>query len=310
MNYVERGVSFDCQGDRLIGVACLPAVASDLGVLIVVGGPQYRAGSHRLFVRLARALASHGHASLRFDCRGMGDSEGEPRPFTGLSLDIAAAVDALVQEQPSVRRVVLWGLCDAASAALLYLDETGQDARVAGLCLLNPWVRSEATLAQTQVRHYYLDRLKQPEFWRKLLSGRVAASAVHELAGKLRLALRGEAAQRPHAGQAELPFQQRMARAWASFPGAVLLVLSGRDYTAKEFLQACTTDPHWRTALARPGLQRVDLVAADHTLSDADDAEEMLRACIEWLSVVATAGQPVSSVQMEERRGEDAHSAA
>lgn len=311
MNFVERGVSFECQGDRLVGVACLPDVPSELGVLIVVGGPQYRAGSHRLFVRLARVLAEHGHASLRFDCRGMGDSEGEPRPFTGVSPDIAAALDTLMRASPSVKRAVLWGLCDAASAALLYLDVSRHDDRVAGLCLLNPWVRSEATLAQTQVRHYYVDRLKQPDFWRKLLGGRVGASALRTLAGNLRLALRAQV--QPGAGstsEATLPFQQRMARAWTGFGGDILLVLSGRDYTAKEFLQTCASDSNWCSALTRRGLQRLDLAAADHTLSGPTEADEMLHRFVEWMSALAQPRGVSCKAQLGVARSEDADSAA
>ena len=48
------------------GVATLP-----IAVLVVVGGPQYRVGSHRQFVSLARALARQGMTTVRFDYRGM-----------------------------------------------------------------------------------------------------------------------------------------------------------------------------------------------------------------------------------------------
>ncbi|MFX8094774.1 hypothetical protein ABTK72_21120, partial [Acinetobacter baumannii] len=75
------------------------------------------------------------------------DSAGEARDFLGVQADIGAAIGALMAACPTVQRVVLWGLCDAASAALLYVEST-RDMRVAGLTLLNPWVRSAATLAQ------------------------------------------------------------------------------------------------------------------------------------------------------------------
>ena len=151
----ESALVFPCEGDRLVGV--VGAGHRDLGVVIVVGGPQYRAGSHRQFVLLARHLAAQGFPVLRFDVRGMGDSEGAQRPFDALTPDIAAAIAALQSQQPQVRRVVLWGLCDGASAALLYLHER-PDPRVQGLVLLNPWVRSEASLARTHVKHYYRQR--------------------------------------------------------------------------------------------------------------------------------------------------------
>lgn len=276
----ETAMTFECQGERLLGVLSSPESAGatpELGVVIVVGGPQVRAGSHRQFVQLARHLATQGLPVLRFDTRGMGDSTGPLCTFETLAPDIGAAIDGLVQSQPSIRHVALWGLCDGASAALLYMDEVA-DPRVAALCLANPWVRSEATLARTQVRHYYRQRLLQREFWLKLLSGRVAASAWSSFIVSLRTARRG-----PDAEPAE-HFRVRMARAWRRFDGPILLLLSGQDYTAREFLDVVVTDPAWRGTLDRPGLARQDLPEADHTFSDAASRRGLEHATGTWLA--------------------------
>ena len=132
----------------------MAAGRSTCGVLIVVGGPQYRVGSHRQFLLLSRRLAAEGYPVMRFDYRGMGDASGAMRGFEQASADIGAAIEAFQRACPAVQRIVLWGLCDAASLALLYVDAT-QDDRIAGLAILNPWVRSEASLAQTHIKHYY-----------------------------------------------------------------------------------------------------------------------------------------------------------
>ena len=51
---METALTFACQGETLLGVLSEPPSPTDTCMLIVVGGPQYRAGSHRLFVQLAR----------------------------------------------------------------------------------------------------------------------------------------------------------------------------------------------------------------------------------------------------------------
>ena len=63
MNHTEQVLNFSCAGEHLLGIVAAPAapVSAPLGVLIIVGGPQYRAGSHRQFVSLSRGLASAGY---------------------------------------------------------------------------------------------------------------------------------------------------------------------------------------------------------------------------------------------------------
>lgn len=289
--WTEQALSFECQGHALIGVLCLPANnAARTGVVVVVGGPQYRAGSHRQFVLLARHLASRGHATLRYDVRGMGDSEGDSRGFATLDDDISAAIDALLASQAHLTGVVLWGLCDGASAALLYWRRR-RDARVTAMCLLNPWLRSELGQARTQVRHYYVQRLMQPAFWHKALLGGVGLRALADLAGNLRRALLGTAKSSP-AGEPspDEDFRTAMAAAWKQFPGRLMLVMSGRDYTAKEFLDGAQNEQAWAGALSRAGLHRVDLPEADHTFSAAAQRRACEQAVADWLHELAPDG--------------------
>src|SRR5688500_5345431 len=83
----ERVLAFECDGERLLGILSASQQPAKRGVLIVVGGPQYRAGSHRQFTLLARHLAEHGVPTLRFDYRGMGDSGGDVRGFEHVGAD-------------------------------------------------------------------------------------------------------------------------------------------------------------------------------------------------------------------------------
>lgn len=288
MSPSERPLQFACSQETLLGVLSLPEAAKETGVVIVVGGPQYRAGSHRQFVLLARAVAARGFAVLRFDVRGMGDSTGAQRSFEDIDDDIAAAIDALVAAVPAVKQVALWGLCDGASAALLSLTRLANSSRVAALCLLNPWVRSPHTQARAQVKHYYADRLRQRDFWLKLLRGGVARRAASDLWRNLRAMLE----QARPASQAEAdPFQLRMAEQWRAFGGQILLILSGDDYTAKEFLEATLSDPAWNGALEKQGLMRLDFPEADHTFSGSRQRLAMEDAFISWLTALGSPGR-------------------
>lgn len=273
----ESVLSFACEGQPLVGILAEPDTApADIGVVIIVGGPQYRAGSHRQFTLLARHLAAHGFAALRFDYRSMGDSPGEARDFLGVDADIKSAIDALLAARPSLKQVALWGLCDAASAALLYV-ESARDARVAGVALLNPWVRSAASLAQAHVKHYYWQRLRQKEFWLKVLKGGVGVKALRGLGSNLRLA--------GGAGKATDPrsFQDRMAAGLRGLSRPALLVLSGNDYTAREFSVHASSSPAWQGLLDSALVQSETLPDADHTFSDPAQAATVEQLTLRWL---------------------------
>lgn len=280
--YRETAHSFACEREQLIGVVAHPAspFRHDLGVLIVVGGPQYRAGSHRHFVQLARRAAEAGYPVMRFDCRGMGDSTGHPPGFEHQAADIAAAIAAFQAAAPSVRRVVLWGLCDGASASLLYLDEHGPDPRMAGLCLLNPWVRTGATEASARVRHYYLARLTQGVFWAKLLRGGVGIGALRGFLGQLGAQ---RAASRRAAAASHQPYPCRMARAFNRFEGHLLLCLSGKDLTAREFEMVRDADALWTDKLAAASLRTYRAEPADHTFSVHRDQAALDDTVLEWI---------------------------
>ncbi len=297
MPVTEQALVFECEQAALVGVLSLPAEPADTAVIVVVGGPQYRAGSHRQFVQLARSLAAAGVAVLRFDVRGMGDSDGAMRPFDQLDGDIHAAVCALRARLPQVRRVVLWGLCDGAAAALLYL-QSRPDTDVQGLCLVNPWVRSELSQARTQIKHYYLQRLLTPAFWRKLLRGGVGWSALAGLAGGLRRAA-GAGAPTLRSHSARDSFQDRMAAGLAGFDGEVLLLLSGADFTAHEFEENSRNSAKWQKALRHPRLTRHTVPDADHTFSVAEHRRAAEVATLGWLRAASGARSGVKSARRQ-----------
>jgi uncharacterized protein len=270
----DEPLSFDCEGAKLFGVLTQPDAPARTGVLIVVGGPQYRVGSHRQFVHLARTIGAAGLPCLRFDYRGMGDSEGTPRNFEGVDADIEAAVDAL-QRASGIDRVVLWGLCDGATAALLYAH---RDARIAGIVAVNPWAKSSVGEASVRLRHYYLRRLGSAQFWRKLISGDVsvrasasgAVESVRSVLGRSRPAIEND-------------YLTRLHDNLVNGRHPLLLILSGEDLTAREFDRWLQLDRERRTLEKQPRVEVDRIDAADHTFSNEAARRQLEDKTIDWI---------------------------
>jgi len=277
MSLEESAIRFRCHDDWLYGIINRPDVACRRGVLIVVGGPQYRAGSHRQFTLLARHLAQQGIAAMRFDYRGMGDSQGEARDFENVEDDLRAAIDAFMEALPGMHEVVLWGLCDAASAATMY---AASDARVTGLVLLNPWVRTADGLARTTLKHYYLERLRDLTFWRQLLSGRFSYGRSLKSIAQLAHTAFGARLRQP---DTTVSLPERMHAGMRAFRGRVMVIVSGADLTGREFCDMTTATPKWKRLLESPSVLQRQLGGADHTFSKRIWRDQVADWTCNWL---------------------------
>jgi uncharacterized protein len=285
---IERAMRIECAGVTMIGIAHLPDDDARIGVLVIVGGPQYRVGSHRQFVLLSRHLAQAGLAAFRFDYRGLGDACGDARNFLAIEEDIKAAIDAFHHECPRLEEIHLWGLCDAASAALLYAY---RDERVVSLVLCNPWVRTESTYARTIVKNYYMKQVFSAAFWRRLLSGELAVGkSLFSLAAHLWTAF-GSTNKVPNHRRLEIPastraddqFPARMLAGLKSFKGRVLLILSGNDLTAAEFENRVQGDRAWTNALQQQRVVVRRLPEANHTFSTKAWRDQVASWTAQWV---------------------------
>ena len=278
---MSRAIAFECAGERLHGVLEQPAAANATAVLIPVGGPQYRIGSHRQFVAIGRALSAVGYASLRFDYRGMGDSGGAARDFEAVGGDLDAALGALLGAVPEARRVVVWGLCDAAAAAVLHL---ATDPRVAGLVLVNPWARTDALQSRAVLTGYYGGRARSGAAWRRLLidpARLLSASASVVRAALVALPLPARIGRRATGGPEALP--ARLLEGLERFRGETLIIVSGEDLTAAEFVAATRSSRRWRRRVARPDVSWQRLEGANHTFSTRLWRQQVCDWTIEWL---------------------------
>lgn len=221
----RRHLTFACEGETL--AATLDCADGQVGLLIVSGGNETRAGAFAGQAQLAATIAAAGYPVLRFDRRGVGDSSGDNAGFRGEAADIAAALTAFRQQQ-QVRRVVAFGNCDAASALLL-AGGAGCDA----LALANPWTfdaeQAEADSGPDahSIRRRYLAKLRNPhEVWR-LVTGGVSLT---KLAGGLAKAAK--------AGSGQSGLVGEMMQAIAGYSGLVRYLLAANDRTAQAFIHA------------------------------------------------------------------------
>jgi len=285
MNSQERTLSFFCDDEQLIGILHQPEQVCGAGVLIVVGGPQYRVGSHRQFVLLARFLAQQGIPVFRFDYRAMGDSDGEHVDFENVDQDIGAAIDCFLKEMPGLEKLVIWGLCDAASAALFY---GYQDTRVSGLILLNPWVRTDVSIAKTYLKSYYRQRLFSAEPWEKFFSGKLnvrqSIDSFVQLIKKSRTTEKSTTKKTTVGIDENMPLPDKMAYGLRLFHKPVFIILSGNnDYVADEFRHLVRGSEEWQRLMSRYDIEKKEFPEANHTFSKREWRNQVEQWTLQWV---------------------------
>jgi exosortase A-associated hydrolase 1 len=256
----RRHFAFDCAGSAL--AATLDDAPGANGLLIVSGGNETRAGPFSTQAQLAARIAAAGHPVLRFDRRGVGDSEGVNMGFRNEAEDIAAALVAFRRECPALKRVVAFGNCDAASALMLSGGE-GFD----GLILSNPWTyedeQADAPPPPAAIRARYAAKLKNPRELARLVTGKVNP-------GDLLRSLRQAAS--PSLGPSGLA--EAMAAGLTRYGGPVRILVAERDRTGQAFLAGWNTRD--RRLYGCPG--------ADHAYSDDSSREWLLSQVLSALA--------------------------
>jgi dipeptidyl aminopeptidase/acylaminoacyl peptidase len=158
---MEAPVVFKSHGEQVVGMLHVPARRKGKcpAVVFFHGFTGTKVEAHRLFVKMARALAKVGMVVLRFDFRGCGDSAGEFSQMT-ISREIEDARAALkfLRARPEVEknRIGILGLSMGGLVAAMMLGERPEIraaalwAAVADLKLQIK--RKETPLARKQLR--------------------------------------------------------------------------------------------------------------------------------------------------------------
>ena len=294
------------KGLKLFGILETPDSASvgDLAVLLLSPGVKMRVGPQGMYRSMAAEFLQLGLPVLRFDCYGLGDSEGtlseellrDVYNHIEVGRFVDDTVDAMdwMQREHGIRRFILSGLCGGAITGLLAGE---RDRRVVGLLGigLTAVLASRAadasrymTAGQLEdVRQMYARRLLSPQAWYRLLTFK----ADYRLIGRL---VRGTFIRRPQ-GSAPTPAAAPPAddNANPRFPPAffsmlstkrpMLLVFGGSDRLQWEFEEKFVAR-HRDKLASLPPLWDVHIVPqANHVLSTGEWQREMLDVSRAWL---------------------------
>jgi len=268
-------------GDRqsLFGIVSKPGPdsATDLpAVVLLCGGAVHRVSANRMYVPLARRLASIGFTVLRMDVSGIGDSpcaagETESNPYAQTLCDDVEAAMQMLSEQFGAQRFILNGLCSGAYAAL----ETAKSSnKVAGLVLINQLVYflSPQGASETNSR---VNGVSGAEDFPKAntFADRVARKVLHKISTKI-----------------AWPSNLLMQRSLGGDLSAVLLDVTERRIPIDFVFSA--KDPAQNALMLFSGkmvkeLVQKDMVTlstiadTDHTFSPAISQDDVLRCIVE-----------------------------
>jgi len=128
------------------------------GLALVLSHPfgEEKLWSHRTFVSLARGLAARGHAALRFDYMGSGDSDGDLRDSSMETHmgDLRAAITHLRTRLGTECRIGVAGLRLGATIAALLADRSAAESLVDGpLILWDPVTNGDAYMQELLRSH-------------------------------------------------------------------------------------------------------------------------------------------------------------
>jgi pimeloyl-ACP methyl ester carboxylesterase len=278
--YSEQAVLLG-RGKSLVGVLARPAGGADSqrpAVIILNTGIVHRVGHHRMYVDMSRQLAAAGHAVLRFDFSGIGDSRGRADglgPVEAFLADVGDATDWL-SASCDADGIVLMGLCSGAEIALRYGHT---DPRVVGLALFDPPIPPTTRFYVD----YILRRMTRLRSWLTVVRGR--GRLWGDLAARIALAL----GRSPSAGEGSLLDPrarrklERLYRNSLERDIALLVVLTGGELAARQTYREQLLDA-FPGLTFEGGLRLEHFADSDHTFSPPQARERLNAMTLDWLA--------------------------
>jgi alpha/beta superfamily hydrolase len=184
---MEEFVCFNSNGLKLYGILHIPGndvVNRKAWINILNPGLKNRVAPNRLNIKIARMLCKKGFYVLRFDPKGIGDSEGDISNNNYLRLDLWGEIQkglfvedtlesiSFLKNTINIEKVVLIGNCGGAITAIL---SAYRNKHISGLILIDTPVRistSDISLSDVMIENTsYKEILKnifKKDSWSKL----------------------------------------------------------------------------------------------------------------------------------------------
>ena len=133
----EIPITVKSGGQRIFGFLHIPAQRGKVPLVVLVHGwsRNLLGTPNAFFVRAARAFAKRGFASLRFDFRGSGNSEGtfEDQTHSSMLLDLKNVVNQISRHEAiDARRIALIGHSQGGYLSILHAS---RDKRIRAIVL-------------------------------------------------------------------------------------------------------------------------------------------------------------------------------
>lgn len=197
MNWSELVYEVEsADGEMLRGILTKPD-KDDLNVMLILlpAGLKDRVGPHRLYVQVARMVASYGVAVLRLDARGIGESDGElDGAFngkhyrsiqSGLFVDDCLLAMNDIDQRMEGCRFILGGLCGGAISAQLVAAKSADRvlgvlswSHVAVLDSEAPGVSGTTRSEVMSNSRSYIRKVLSPHAWQRIFRGESSFAAI------------------------------------------------------------------------------------------------------------------------------------
>lgn len=293
----EQAVVFGASS-HLCGVLCEPErpVPGAPAVLLWNVGIHHKVGAYRIWVDLARALATEGYTSLRFDLSGLGDSEtgrgGVEDPLHREDLDDAMA---FVTRRTGITKFVPMGFCSGVDQ----LHSLGlRDERVVGMAYIEAWVWSTPGQRLRQPLRYLrgtfwdrrIERLRERGavgILKRLIGGREENLAVHP--GKAEAAAGASMFSRQKPSQSDFARDVGALRARGVKMFFAYFGLETGFTHAGQFTEMTGIEPG-------DGLHLCFLGGADHILYRVDDRALVIAELAGWMKSQFSTARTTGSI--------------